>query len=351
MPGKFKPGDRVVYHCDGWIGNPDLDGHAGTVIGVDKTNLPYTVEFDDEFLNSMEDMRFGGKKGHCWCCAEERLQSEDNGGDDDVPSDIEKNEKEKEINMANIMWTTEMDKKLLDMKDAGMNYDAMASEMNLDAKKVQQRLYYLRKVKGKFALADKTEPETGAAEKAEDTTQPEEQKGELNDLEKTMAETITEQASEIDNLKGTVKDLEGSLCEAHEENTGLHDQICSLTEKVATLESELQDTKKDGLAKVDEIVSLNEKIRSLAEELADIKTALAKAETDLDEERDANMNDVALLSDEIKKLNDRMKLSEKTFGEILCKKDEQIALLEANCERYLNLIIGLTEERLSSHAS
>lgn len=355
---KFRKGDRVVYHCDG-TGNPDLHGRHGKIIGVDRSHSPYTVQFDEEFWGAMEDMRFGGKKGHCWCCTESHLEKEDGGADDD-PSDDRQNLKENET-MAVVCiskWTKEQDEKLLAMKAEGKSSSEMAIEINKTvepcdqktAEQCYQRLYYLKKVKGKYGVTNATETAPSAAEKAEVTTpsegltHSEEQKGELNDLEKVLAATITEQEAEIDRLRGDVKDLEGGLCQAHEENTRLYDQIGPLTEKVASLESELQNT----------------------------ATALAQTETELDKEREAMRNVCAELEqakaaeDDFKSMVESyaaeaaeykkrlaavdMKYEElsREFSQDTQEKNERIAELEALIERYRNLII-VQAERLMRH--
>ena len=73
---KYKVGDRVIYHSDNYCGNPDLDGWAGKIIGVDGSATPYTVEFDDSYIEALPDERFGGKTGHCWHCTESHLTLE-----------------------------------------------------------------------------------------------------------------------------------------------------------------------------------------------------------------------------------------------------------------------------------
>lgn len=339
-----------MYRCDG-TGNPDLHGRHGKIIGVDKSFSPYTVEFDDELPDAMEDRRFGGKKGHCWCCTESHLRSEkEDGGADDGSSDHRINEKG-ETTMAReyVKWTDEQDEKLLSMKAEGMSWDEMAVKLNMDPVQVKNRLYYLKKVKGKFGLTDKTETDTTPQPEGlthSEEPQEEEQEGELNDLEKVLAETITEQKAEIDRLQGTVKDLEECLCKAHEENTRLYDQIGTLTEKVASLESELKDT----------------------------ATALEQTENQLDEEREALRNAAAelekakALEDDFKsmvetyaaetekykgmyyKLDRKYEEMSHEFTEILRGKDDRIAQMEAEDKRLTKLIIGLTEERLANHA-
>ena len=73
---KYKVGDRVIYQSDAYSGNSDLDGMAGKIIGVDGSALPYTVEFDDSYIDAIYDERFGGKLGHCWHCTESHLTLE-----------------------------------------------------------------------------------------------------------------------------------------------------------------------------------------------------------------------------------------------------------------------------------
>ena len=79
---KFKPGDRVVYRItDGGPGNSDLEGRHGTVIYVDNTPAPYTVEFDESYCDGVTDYRVRQhgkepKTWHGWFCREGNLQKE-----------------------------------------------------------------------------------------------------------------------------------------------------------------------------------------------------------------------------------------------------------------------------------
>lgn len=341
---KFQKGDRVVYRCDVWSGNADLDGRAGTVIGVDGTASPYTVEFDKELPDAMEDRRFGGKKGHCWCCTESHL-IEENGGADDGPSDKSTNEKEKKT-MAReyVKWTEEEDAKLLSMKAEGKSHDDMAAELHKSPDQCYKRLYYLKKVKGKYGVTDKTEP--AAAEKADVTTQPEEQKGELNDLEKTMAETITEQKAEIDRLYGDVEDLESSLCKANEENTKLYDQIGTLTEKVASLESELQNTA-TALAQTE--TALDEEREAMRNVCAELEKAKA-VETDFKNMVESYAAEAAEYKKRLAAVDIKYEELSREFSQDTAEKNQRIAELEALIERYRNLII-VQAERLMRHES
>ena len=338
-----------MYRCDFWSGNADLDGRAGTVIGVDGTRSPYTVEFDDELPDAMEDRRFGGKKGHCWCCTESHL-IEENGGADDGPSDENKNEKEKET-MAReyVKWTDEEDAKLLSMKAEGKSHEEMAAELHKSPDQCKNRLYYLRKVKGKFGLTDKTEP--AVDEKAEIATKPEEtpqeeQKGELNDLEKTMAETITEQKAEIDRLYGDVEDLESSLCKANEENTRLYDQISSLTEKVASLESELQNTA-TALAQTETALDgEREAMRNVCAELEKAKAV----ETDFKSMVESYAAEAAEYKKRLTEVDRKYEELSREYSEHSQDLSRAIEYQNTENERLIRLIVRLTEERLANHA-
>jgi hypothetical protein len=77
---KFSVGDRVVYHAR-VAGNGFLDGEHGTVIYVDNTSTPYTVEFDRPLAGGITDERaqrpgFTPKPWRGWFCQEENLEPE-----------------------------------------------------------------------------------------------------------------------------------------------------------------------------------------------------------------------------------------------------------------------------------
>lgn len=77
---KFKVGDRVVYNAReagcGW-----MNGMRGTVVFVDGTRCPYTVEFDDKLPGGLTDERVKTKRyvpvsGRHWFCQEANLERE-----------------------------------------------------------------------------------------------------------------------------------------------------------------------------------------------------------------------------------------------------------------------------------
>lgn len=77
----FKVGDRVTYHTTD-CGNGLLNGKTGTVIYVDKTRCPYTVEFDfvvdpeiaiTDYRARMHNIE--PRPCHGWFCLPEHLEA------------------------------------------------------------------------------------------------------------------------------------------------------------------------------------------------------------------------------------------------------------------------------------
>jgi hypothetical protein len=337
---KYKVGDRVVYLCDTWSGNADLNGRSGTVIGVYGTTSPYTVEFDDELPDAMEERRFGGKKGHCWCCTESHLISDENT-----------NEKEKEtMGREYVKWTDEEDAKLLSMKSEGKTNDEMASELKKTPVQCYKRLYYMQKVNGKFGITNKTEP--SAVEMAEATNQTdeppkEEQKGDLNDLEKVLSEIINEQKAEIDQLNGCVKDLENKLVDTIDEKTDLQAKIVTLVEDKENLIQELHDTA-SALEKTEEYLD-NER-----EAMRNASVELEKAKS-VEDDFKRMVESYAAEAEEYKKrleeVNEKYEKMNRELSVTVHGKDSCIEKLKAENKRLTKLIIDLTEERIASHES
>lgn len=77
----FKVGDRVTYYA-GEYGNGLLNGKTGTVIYVDGTRWPYTVEFDFVVDVNMAVTDYRARKHgiepkpfHGWFCRPEHLEA------------------------------------------------------------------------------------------------------------------------------------------------------------------------------------------------------------------------------------------------------------------------------------
>lgn len=77
----FKVGDRVTYHATEY-GNSLLNGKTGTVIYVDNTRWPYTVEFDFVVDPEMAITDYRARRHnieprpfHGWFCRTEHLEA------------------------------------------------------------------------------------------------------------------------------------------------------------------------------------------------------------------------------------------------------------------------------------
>lgn len=219
----------------------------------------------------------------------------------------------------NNVWTPEEDAKITQMKAEGKTAQEIASALGRSFSAVNTRWYNLKKAREQ---GDEKTPET--IEKTE---------GEMSALEKTMSEIITEQKGEIDRLNGAIKDLERSLCKAHEENTRLLDQIGVLTEKAASLESDHQDTATT-LAKTEE--QLDEALQSGRDTELELKKARERLEA---------------LEGDSKIGADLVRDKEATISrmrEMIAKKDSKIEELETNLNRATNVALGMAEKFLQS---
>lgn len=295
---KFKVGDRVVYHpvC---YGNDDLDGWTGTIVYVDNTRLPYTMRLDDAYGGGMTDKRFSTTEDNinrCWFCREENLER--------IPKNAKKKEEEDNNDMSTYDWNAEKEEKLAEFVRAGRTHAEMRAYFGITEKQLTNRLYMMRKkdptLPGghKKSHEEQTDEQDAADNQTGEQDAADNQTGELNDLEQVMSETISELKQENDNLKGTIQNLESSLCKANEENTKQKDEICSLTEQVANLKAELHDT----------------------------AVSLKTTESQLDEANDMLRRALA----ELKKTKDRLQKTEEYMG-------EQSSLIENHVETIQNL--------------
>lgn len=282
MKHKYKVGDRVVYTLDGRTGNPDLNGWAGKIIGMDNSLMPYTVEFDDSYVDAMEDRRFGGKKGHCWHCAEDHLTLEaENPAQPDrldgfTPYKFETQKGETEMENTKA-WTPEEDAKMAQLKAEGKSAKEISEIIGRSFSAVNTRWSYLQRAKG-----EPTNPKA-----------PKKQEGELNDLEKVMAEQIKELTERKEQLETEIKDLCDSLEKACAENHDLLEKICKLEDQLVQMDAEATD----------------------------VKAALAQTE----EQRDEAMQDLREVEKRIEKEDHEQIIH---FKNLLCRRDAKIDTLQ-----------------------
>ena len=152
---------------------------------------------------------------------------------------LEKSKKKKEateeIKMTNKQgrpssWTEEEVKDLIKMRENGVTTAEIARGLGRTEGAVSGKLSLL-KSQGKIKDDDKAS--NGAPE----------ERGELNPLEKEMANTITQQREEIEKLTARIAELEASNKELEKENDGLLDKGIELHNRASDLDRELQDTR------------------------------------------------------------------------------------------------------------
>lgn len=223
-------------------------------------------------------------------------------------------------------WTEEQDELLLEMKTGGKSFLEIAAALQVGEAQVKNRLYYLRKVKGKFGLSkdgptegrdvEGAVPYEGTGEKTPSPADDREAaKAELNELEETLAAVISEQKEEIDHLQGRVNDLEKEVAARAEEVMEAKRMAVRSSDRIAELEAELKATHE----------------------------ALAAAETAMDEERyakEALAKELAAARDALDK---RQEDSLDEIREALHRYDERIREISEERDRYLRLAIKQAE--------
>lgn len=215
-------------------------------------------------------------------------------------SQNQEKEKDEEDDMEVYEWTDEKVERLKELVRAGRSRTELAAVFGCNSKCIDNKLTSLRK-------KDPTLPgghrKKGNAE-AEPSTAPEKE-GELNELEQTLAEVVTELQGENDKLKG---DFQALYEKCEEQN-----------QTINTLREELQIA--------------NTKVRELQSELANTLNAMSTTETQLDEERQARE------AAEAQAANDE-------YIAIYRQMSDEIERLTAENRRQNNITMGIIEKFL-----
>lgn len=215
----YKVGDRVIYEARDF-GNAELNGAVGTIIKIDNTGCPYTVCFDKVYGFSVWDERVHKKyRDRLWWCKQENLSLADN-----------KNTESEILNMEVFNWDDQKIERLKELIRAGRSTSEMCAVFGIDAKRLGNKVYALRK-------QDPTLP--GGYKKGKKIPQ---QAPELGELEQQMSEVITELKTENDNLLGEIKVLTDKIAELETANAEFAQRNTKLGQRVFELESELKDT-------------------------------------------------------------------------------------------------------------
>lgn len=203
----FKVGDKVIYEVK-QLGNAELNGQRGTVVMVDNTGCPYTVKFDKPYGFSVYDERVPKKyRDRLWWCKEENLSLAD---DENTESEI--------LTMEVFKWDDQKVERLKELIRAGRSTSEMCAVFGIDAKRLGNKVYELRK-------QDPTLPggyKNGAGKSKE--------KPQLGELEQQMSEVITELKTENDNLKGEIKALTDKIAELESSITVYEQEIVAAKE-------------------------------------------------------------------------------------------------------------------------
>ena len=134
-------------------------------------------------------------------------------------------------------WTEEEVKDLIVMYENGVRTSEMARRLGRSDGAVSGKIWQLRD-QGRLPNREDTDRAEPVGVGADDSPKaPTEERGELNPLEKEMANTITQQREEIDKLKRENERLE-------KENDGLLEKGIELHNRASDLDQELQSTRK-----------------------------------------------------------------------------------------------------------
>lgn len=294
-PHRFKVGDRVIYHVASGVGYDVLDGCVGTVIGVDSSNLPYTVEFDDEFPDAMEDMFFGGEKGHCWCCSSERL----------TPAGTKRKRKKGNPGYAGVncgMTDVEVSK-VREMIEAGEPLVNIADTLGMPVTTLKNKLHVLRQRDPSFPRAKRGGKrenvcedggEDAPGDRGERTLESSCERlaagGTLNDLEAVLADRVRELTEECESMKVYTEGLEADVDKLMLQKTELEERSAEDRMVIESLSRRLLDTDK------------------LDEALCQARLTIAEREAEIS----AQFSRIAELTAEVKRLTDMcMRLTER----------------------------------------
>lgn len=290
---KYKVGDRVVYRAVE-SGNTDLDGRCGTVVLVDSTAAPYTVRFDEPYVDAVRDMRCGGsttERWHDWWCKEENLS----------PIGVRRKPVKKNARQApkrgedgmkrNHEWTESEDKLIREMLEQGESVVNICDRIGVDYGGMKDHLYALRKAdptfprcmrRGRPGVKENTDEMREAHEMPSADGMKETGRGELNDLERVLSEQVKELTEENG-------DLATKNAELATRNVKLAEQVAELTRQRDELEARREDFNKefeDGVSYYTAQLAISEdRVHSQIDHIAKLVEEKRKAEAELERTR------------------------------------------------------------------
>lgn len=277
-------------------GNTDLDGRCGTVVLVDSTAAPYTVRFDEPYVDAVRDMRCGGsttERWHDWWCKEENLS----------PIGVRRKPVKKNARQApkrgedgmkrNHEWTEAEDKLIREMLEQGESVVNICDRIGVDYVDMKNHLYTLRKADPTFPRCmkrgsagvineefDRAFEEDGG--RSESRPYSGEHKGELNELERVLSERVKELTEEND-------DLATKNAELATRNVKLAEQVAELTRQRDELEARCEDFNKefeDGVSYYTAQLAISEdRVHSQIDHIAKLVAEKRNVEAELERTR------------------------------------------------------------------
>ena len=213
---KYKVGDRVRYMVKD-IGNIDLHGWIGTVVGIDNDRVaPYTVRFDDDLCTLLTDERFWqpGQPTHrdYWCREENLVLAVE--GVDTTEESIKEPEKKrrKPMKKRTSIYDVPDDvrQRIRTMVEEGMSVGKIAEVMDIEYGKLKNMLSYFRRHDPSFPRSAHSWGETHP-EDAEPAPQ-----------DATDYKALYEEAQAlIEEMDREVAYLNATIAELHDKNVDL----------------------------------------------------------------------------------------------------------------------------------
>lgn len=232
MAYKFKVGDRVRYIIKD-VGNVDLQGWEGVVMGIDDTAAPYTVRFDHDLCTLVTDERFwkpGQPRNRDFWCKEENLELAD-----------EQYIKKKGVNVSN-RWkpnmTAEEIKIVREMLEAGASYADIGERLHLPVSTLKNRLCALRRMDPTFPRSTyrgkkETSEDGEGDEDAEEMVEDDPLEGDVEPDYKALLEAAMEDIAKMDREIAELREvLEASALE--------YDRICRTSERLSSENAEMR---------------------------------------------------------------------------------------------------------------
>lgn len=279
---KYKVGDRVRYMVKD-IGNIDLHGWIGTVVGIDNDSVaPYTVRFEDDLCTLLTDERFwqpGQPTHRDYFCREENLVLAVEGVDTTEQSIKEPEKKRrKPMKKRTSIYDVPDDvrQRIRTMVEEGMSVGKIAEVMDIEYGKMKNMLARFRKHDPSFPRSTHS-----WGENHPEDTQPVDH---VEDVE-SAPQDATDYKALYEEARALIEKLE-------HECAGLQMSLLASETRFEELKADYAKCKEDNenalefmARQSDELSERRTIIEKMDREIADLNAALEKADKACDEYR------------------------------------------------------------------